>query len=89
MMLQYLLYKAEGLALDFEVLQRPAETVQYMTALDGEVRRLEKVFQDWHGDPEADPQISESFKQAMREVRAGETEAMEEGFLATDAISEA
>ena len=88
-MLHYLLYKAEGLALDFEILKRPDETADYVNSLDGEVQRLEKIFQDWHGDPETAPDIPGSFKQAMREVRAGETEEMEDDLFAADAAPKA
>ena len=44
-------------------------------------------FQEWHGDPETDPEIPESFKQAMREVKAGQTVAMEDDLFAADALS--
>ena len=87
--LHYLLYKAEGLALDFELLSRPNETADYVKFLDEEVQRLENIFQDWHGAPEADPDIPESFKQAMQEVRAGETEEMEDDLFAADATPKA
>ncbi len=87
-MLHYLLCKAEELALDFEILRRPSETADYVISLDGGVRRLEKIFQDWHGDPESASDIPESFKQAMREVRAGETEGMEADMFADNAAAE-
>ena len=87
--LHFYLCKAEELALEFEILKRPGETAAFVTFLDGEIQRLQKIFQDWHGDPETHPGIPESFKEAMRELKADQTEDMEEDMFAADASSEA
>ena len=83
--LHYLMFKAEDLALRFLLLKRPEETAAYVSALDEQAQRLQKVFQEWHGEPENDPEIPASFKEAMREMAAGQLTDMEKDLFATDA----
>ena len=89
MILHYYLYKAEDLALDFEILKRDEETATFIALIDGQIRRLRKIFEEWHGDPEGDAGIPDSFKEAMQDMRAGRTFDMEVDMFATNAPSDA
>lgn len=87
--LHYYLFRAGHLAANFVALDRPEETTTYVLFLDAQIKRLEKVWQEWHGDPGADRDIPDSFKQAMHEVETGQTSPMEEDLFAADAATEA
>ena len=75
--LHYYVFQAGFLATHFVALNRSEETSAYVSFLDAEIKRLEKILQEWHGNPETDPTVPESFKRAMREVEAGQAADME------------
>lgn len=70
----------EKLALDFLQIKTEA-AVSHVSFIDEKLKVLNATLAEWHGSLEEDPAIPESFKQASREVAAGEFTDMEPEFF--------
>ena len=72
----------ENLAFDFLQLKDPRATEAHVPFIDTQLAQLRGTLEEWHGPIESDPNIPETFKQATREVLAGQLEDFEDDMIA-------